>query len=459
MRHKKAAANTFDFPKKKKKKKVTTTIKMIVDDPESILSALLDWAKNSKLKDVNLADDVLNHDGLSLSASTKLSVTFEDKTCEYSAGSIYLQILDPLQALMKYRAACKKHNISDPVKASDKPIIVGFFPSPSPAVVEQEKPRSSKPADAQRKDKRKHKAPPSDASKKKSKAKPGEMVTTEQIFEHLNSVVDKRQGGESSIAQAITKALSADGFSIEENKEKFDAMKERTATILSNEIPVGNSSSILRANNPRKDLSRILDLVSETNQHKKKAPSVSPKKQKSYLKGQKPIIIVPKGMTAPITLVNAYEFLANRRFVPRDVMVKQAGRTPPLTTFTRQIKTGLTAGLCEYEIIDTPRKLGNKPKEWERVVAVIVLGQSWQFKDWSPGYNIPAKLFDKVYGFYISMEGDKLPKDVTGWAVKRATLNRDKRGLDSVAYASFWNGLDEWMKVYKSELLPQTEGE
>ncbi len=75
------------------------------------------------------------------------------------------------------------------------------------------------------------------------------------------------------------------------------------------------------------------------------------------------------------------------------------------------------------------------------------------------GYNIPAKLFDKVYGFYISMEGDKLPKDVAGWAVKRATLNRDKRGLDSVTYASFWNGLDEWMKVYKAELLPQTEGE
>ena len=163
-------------------------------------------------------------------------------------------------------------------------------------------------------------------------------------------------------------------------------MKERTATILSNEIPVGNSSSILRANNPRKDLSRVLELFNETDKkYKKKAPPVPPKKQKTYLKGQKPIIIVPKGMTAPLTLVNAHEFLANRRFVPRDVMVKQGNRAPPPTTFTRQIKTGLTTGLLEYEIIDTPRKLGNKSTEWERVVAVIVLGQSWQFKDWFPG--------------------------------------------------------------------------
>ena len=150
------------------------------------------------------------------------------------------------------------------------------------------------------------------------------------------------------------------------------------------------------------------------------------------------------------------------------------GTKHPLTTFTRVVPTvdsssgtmsssggagGNSTGLLEYEIIDNPCKLGNNPKEWERIVAVIVLGQSWQFKDWmkSPlSYNVPASLFDRVFGYYIYMDGDQVAPEVQQWAVKKSQLNRDKRGLDSVTYASFWNELDEWMKVYKAELLPQS---
>ena len=91
------------------------------------------------------------------------------------------------------------------------------------------------------------------------------------------------------------------------------------------------------------------------------------------------------------------------------------------------------------------------------MVAVIALGQSWQFKDWLPGYNSPALLFDKVYGYFVSLEGDKLPAEIAGWAVHQSKLNRDKRGLDQVSHATFWNGLDEWMRVHKAELLPQSD--
>jgi parafibromin len=195
--------------------------------------------------------------------------------------------------------------------------------------------------------------------------------------------------------------------------------------------------------------------------------------KKTYLIGKKPVIVVPKGMTAPITLLNAYDFLANAKFIPRDVIVKQqAGMQKVIapTTFTRQVQgvggsTGGSSagsstytGLLEYEITDNPRKLlGPDPKEWERIVAVIVLGQSWQFKDWHKLYSTPATLFDNVIGYYISMEGDKESPEVSGWSVIRSFLNRDKRGLDRVTYASFWNRLDEWMRVYKPELLPQTD--
>jgi parafibromin len=43
------------------------------------------------------------------------------------------------------------------------------------------------------------------------------------------------------------------------------------------------------------------------------------------------------------------------------------------------------------------------------------------------------------------------------WAIERGTLSREKRGLDSVTYAKFWNGLDHFMSVHKRELLPQAQ--
>ena len=124
-------------------------------------------------------------------------------------------------------------------------------------------------------------------------------------------------------------------------------------------------------------------------------------------------------------------------------------------TFTRTVRSGGNTGLVEYEILDNPKKLGSNVKDWERIVAVIVLGQGWQFKDWYHNYGHPVHLFAKTFGFFIHMEGDKIPAEIPGWSVKQAKLNRDKRGMDSVTYASFWNGLDEWMTVHKRELLPQ----
>lgn len=447
------------------------------------------------------------------------------RSCEYTAAAIFLQIRDPDQGLVAYRNACKLHAVADPVKALDKALVVAFFiQQPSAAVVPADDSTAAAAATdlaatdadihrkhqhdkehrdrAREREKRKHhhekrkssdphhrggssssarhgkEQPHPQSNKKKKKA---DMVTNEQLFEHLNVVVDKRGTVDTAMVDAITTALSAKGFEIT-GKEQLEPYKEKTAAILANEIPVGNSASILRANNPRKDLSRVLELfmettVSDSNKHKGggKPPMTASQSQhqaannskkgnifKPYLVGKKPVIVVPKGMTAPLTLVNAHEFLCYGRFVPRDVMMKQQkglNQTPP-TTFTRTIHNGLATSLLEYEITDNPHKLGPHEKEWERIVAVIVLGQSWQFKDWLKqpvAYNVPATLFDRVYGFYVQMEGDKIPSDVTGWAVHKAQLNREKRNLDSVTYASFWNGLDEWMKVYKAELLPQAD--
>jgi len=246
--------------------------------------------------------------------------------------------------------------------------------------------------------------------------------------------------------------------------------KQKTEAIVANEMPVGNSASILKAA-AGKDLSRILKLYLEVMQPKgsasssksSSAPSASTslgqkKTWRAHLVGKKPIIIVPKGMTVPITLLNAHEFFGKSHYIPRDVMMKKGiHKTDIPTTFTRRVGQRLGGGVVEYEIMDNPKSKLATAKDWDRVVAVLCVGQSWQFKDWPGHYSHPVRLFSSVFGFYVGMEGNKVPVELESWAVTKQKLNRDKRGLDSVTYASFWNGVDEFMAIHKPEMLPQLE--
>ena len=178
--------------------------------------------------------------------------------------------------------------------------------------------------------------------------------------------------------------------------------------------------------------------------------------------GKKPIIILPKAMTAPLTITNGYEFFANSNFVPRNTMIAKlrATKTEPQTTFTRDVNANLTgaSGKVEYELMDNPKSKLLRKEDWDRVVAVVALGQKWQFKDWpAPYFNDPVQLFGRTFGFYAGFDGDKIPTELEGWNVLKTKLSRDSRGLDRVTYATFWNALDEWMAIHKSEMLPQAD--
>ena len=45
-----------------------------------------------------------------------------------------------------------------------------------------------------------------------------------------------------------------------------------------------------------------------------------------------------------------------------------------------------------YRVIDNPQKLTNA--DWDRVVAVFVMGPAWQFKGW-PWDGSPVEIFSK----------------------------------------------------------------
>ena len=64
----------------------------------------------------------------------------------------------------------------------------------------------------------------------------------------------------------------------------------------------------------------------------------------------------------------------------------------------RRKEGGLTV---PYRVIDNPAKLTNA--DWDRVVAVFVMGQAWQFKGW-PWDGNPTQIFskgNKLYNYAI----------------------------------------------------------
>lgn len=360
--------------------------------------------------------------------------------------------------------------------------------------------------------------PPSPKKKKEKKDK--KPISHEQLLENLNIVVDKRdkkgthtsstpgseqhgtkkgvpeegstpsQTGEAFPTEPslissqeeeeqreILACLSSTGFEAS-NIPKEVLEKDRMAVekIVSSEIPVGNSASILRCGAPisktgskssrknaygARDFGRVLDLYYDSikeakSRPKKKAKHTSSNQDSAELmkaKG-KPIIVVPNAMTCPITLLNAKDFFEKSTFVPREVALRSMkGGRPSSVTIKRNVSSRLGGAELEYEIIDNPRsKLGRD--DWDRVVAVLALGAGWQFKGWKK--ESPVDIFSEAFGFFVSYEGAPIPKELQGWNVKRGMLSKDKRGLDSVVYASFWNGLDEWMSVHKREYLPDT---
>ena len=65
-----------------------------------------------------------------------------------------------------------------------------------------------------------------------------------------------------------------------------------------------------------------------------------------------------------------------------------------------------------YMLVDNPKFT---PAEWDRVVAVFVTGQNWQFKDWPSKFNTPVELFSRVLGVHLTMDDRAVDANVLSW--------------------------------------------
>ncbi|XP_068650573.1 protein CDC73 homolog [Aristolochia californica] len=176
-------------------------------------------------------------------------------------------------------------------------------------------------------------------------------------------------------------------------------------------------------------------------------PSAKPK---MHLKGSKigegvPIILVPSASQTLITIYNVKEFLEDGVFVPSDVKMKQLrpGTTKP-DCVTVQKKFSRDRVVAAYEVRDKPSTL--KAEDWDRVVAVFVLGKEWQFKDWP--FKDHVEIFNKIIGFFMRFEDDSVEsaKTVKQWNVKIISISKNKRHQDRAAALEVWDRLEEFMR-------------
>lgn len=383
-------------------------------------------------------------------------------------------------------------------------------------------------------------APP----RKKAKAQPA-PITNEMLVSNLSLIVDKRDASSASAAppigdegrgagdaaadgargdgdgpgedgpaaedredkkeekedrELLLSWLSPAGFEVASLAAEVEADRDAVRRITSLEIPVGDSSSILRAGAGgevaggdggarRRDFARVLSIYQDVERAEHRArhassssksgggkakrppppsssrgkggaappsrsPSSSAPASGSRLPPGNPIIIVPNAMTSVVTMVNAPFFLGeDARYVPREVALKdpRAGRRGGTFSVTRRMASRLGGHELTYDVIDNPATRLRRPEDWRRVVAVVCQGQSWQFKGWR--LSDPVELFTSAFGFYVGLDGAAVPAELRGWNVKTSRISRDRRGMDNVCMASFWNGVEEFVSVHKQGFI------
>eukprot|EP00271_Cylindrocystis_brebissonii_P014152 TRINITY_DN35406_c0_g1_i1.p1 TRINITY_DN35406_c0_g1~~TRINITY_DN35406_c0_g1_i1.p1 ORF type:complete len:528 (+),score=117.08 TRINITY_DN35406_c0_g1_i1:615-2198(+) len=163
-----------------------------------------------------------------------------------------------------------------------------------------------------------------------------------------------------------------------------------------------------------------------------------------------PIILVPNAASTLINIFNVKEFLENGLFVKPEEAAKGITKKPEVVEIYR--KFGRDKPVL-YHARDRPTALNKK--EWERVVAVFVLGKEWQFKDWP--FKDYVEVLGKLQGAFVRFEDSVSASDATSavrhWNVVFVTLSKHKRHQDRTAARAFWDKLDTFLSAKKSSLL------
>ncbi|KAL2652820.1 hypothetical protein R1flu_020948 [Riccia fluitans] len=141
-----------------------------------------------------------------------------------------------------------------------------------------------------------------------------------------------------------------------------------------------------------------------------------------------PIIIVPSASQTLLNTYNAKEFFEAGVYVSPEEKAKTLPKKPEDVVIYRKMGRDHPV---KYEVRDKPT--GFSKKDWERVVAVFVLGKEWQFKDWP--FKDHVEIFNQILGIFLRFEDDSVEsaQKVKQWNVKILSLSKHKRHQDRTA--------------------------
>lgn len=154
---------------------------------------------------------------------------------------------------------------------------------------------------------------------------------------------------------------------------------------------------------------------------------------------KQPIIIVSPATTALVSLVNIKEFLEEGKFVDPSA---STARKPSngVVTLTHPSEKLITMG-HHFMVVDNV-EVFTKPEYWDRVVAIFTTGQTWQFAKYK--YSKPEELFQRYAGYFVSYQGDLVPKQIKDWNVNEIKVDRgDKRFRDKMVVRDFWLDMEK----------------
>ncbi|CAH1999441.1 unnamed protein product [Acanthoscelides obtectus] len=227
------------------------------------------------------------------------------------------------------------------------------------------------------------------------------------------------------------------------DQERFNRQKEETEGFQINTMGTYHGMSLksvtegsAKANRPQPAQPQAPLPVSAA----RPPPGTGPQKRVS----RTPIVIIPAGTNSLITMYNVKDILQDLRFVTQEQKKAQGGKRDN-EVLVHRIRNGVSV---PYRVVDNPAKLS--PSDWDRVVAVFVMGPAWQFKGYP--WDTPVEIFDKIAAFHLKYDEMKMDPNVEKWAVTVIQLSRTKRHLDRAALMVFWEKLDKHIVQHKPHL-------
>jgi hypothetical protein len=157
-----------------------------------------------------------------------------------------------------------------------------------------------------------------------------------------------------------------------------------------------------------------------------------------------PIIVVPNSLTFLINIFNAKEFLSGGVFVPVRGEVMNTTK-PAFVSFERQSLKDPTRN-ATFHVIDDVTKVD--VRDFERIVAIFVTGQKWQFTAFKERWNKSiAEVFASAKSFHMHYDDEKLSENVNEMFPHVLKISKNKRYLDKSIAVNFWTVLSQWISA------------